>query len=162
VLRLCRRGSVAKLDTPAIRVRGVMRRLRPGDDPALTVRRTARDDCVDANTSSTCRLGFTVGSGWTFLFYSQTPKARLQTPLNSAWMVAFVLPIGFGACRCAKSLLALCVPALGIILPCTVAQLFISPSEIIASVAAMIVGIGSAWFVSNSRWKCSLESCQNT
>jgi hypothetical protein len=141
LFRLRTRAAAAELDRPAIRARGALRGLAPGDDVALTVSRAGRAYCVEVNTRSTCGLGFTLGMGWSLLLYSQVPPGWPHAVLNVLWMAALLFPVGFWLRRRWESLLGLLVLAAGIVLPCTIGSSSVSCAEI----GAAIVGILAGW-----------------
>ena len=144
LLRFRTRAAAAELDTPAIRVPGVMRGLSPGDNLVITMSRAGQGYCVDVNTRSTCGLGFTLGMGWTLFLYSQIPTGWPHPVLNALWMAALVFPTGFWArCRWESFLGALVLTA-GVVLPCTLGTLTASPTEIAVAVTGILAGLASA------------------
>jgi glycopeptide antibiotics resistance protein len=140
LFRLRTRAATAELDSPAVRAPQVMHGLRPGDPVVLTVSRAHGRYCVDVNRRSVCVPGFTLGTGWTFLAYSQVPSGWPHTVLNLLWVAALLFPFGFWLRLRRESMLAALVLATGVLLPCTVGGLTASPGELGAGIAAILTG----------------------
>jgi Concanavalin A-like lectin/glucanases superfamily/VanZ like family len=146
LFRLRTRAAAAELDSPALRARGIMRGLGPGDILAMTVSRAGRTYCVGVNERSMCGLGFTLGMGWSFFAYSQVAAGWPHTALNAVWMAALLFPFGFWLRPRRESLLGALVLAAGAMLPCTLGNLSASTPEI----GAAAVGILAGWTA--ARW----------
>jgi hypothetical protein len=103
VLRHRSRANGVRFDHPGVRLVGALGTTSPGDTVRIAVWRTEGGRCVELDRQSTCRLGFTVGSGWTVL-HSDT---RIPTAvLNAGWLALLMLPFGYWARRNTASLLA--------------------------------------------------------
>jgi glycopeptide antibiotics resistance protein len=144
IFRLRTRAAALELDSPAIRMRGVLRGLAPGAEWAATISRAGRDYCVDIDGRTTCTRGFTLGMGWAFLIYSQVPPGWLHALLNLSWMASLLFPFGFWVRRRWESLLGAFVLVIGVVLSCSLGDLGSSPAEI----SAGIVGVSAGWLSS--------------
>jgi hypothetical protein len=146
VFRLRTRAAAAELDSPAIRASGVMRDVHAGDHLAVTVSRDRRGYCVDVNGHATCGLGYTLGTGWTFLAYRQIPPGWAHLVLNALWMAVLLLPFGFWARWRWESLLGLLVLMTAVVLPCTLGTLDFALAELGAGIAGIAAGaVGARW-----------------
>jgi len=135
------RGESFRLDRPAISISDVMD-FAPGDTFEISASRSKRDYCLTVNREPYCNLGFTAGSGWTLLWFSESLPPGLQSGLNVVWLCLLLLPVGlwlrpnlasvFGAAI--VSAVLLWAPSLTGMLPTPL-------SEWIGGVAGMIAGI---------------------
>jgi hypothetical protein len=139
VLRVRSRSAALEMDRPAIRARGALRSLKPGDAIALSFSRTGGRYCVGVNGRSDCGLGYTIGVGWAFFIYSQI-GSRWHEVLNIAWMFALGLPLGFWLRARWESLLALVVLAIGLTVPFLLGDLGASFGELCGVAAGVVVG----------------------
>lgn len=89
------RGSAWRLDQPDLRVRGVFDQVSFGDTLRIVARRDGRGYCLTMNGVGTCPIGFTIGSGWSLLWYSERLTQWLQDALGIGWVAGLVLPVGF-------------------------------------------------------------------
>jgi hypothetical protein len=140
VFRLRTRAAAARLDSPAIRAKGILNGLAHGAGLALTISRVDRSYCVTVNNRSICGLGFTLGMGWTVLVYSQVSPSWLHPMLGASWMAMLLFPFGFWLRRRWESLLGALVLVTGIVLPCTMGRLDTSLVEIGSAIAGILAG----------------------
>jgi hypothetical protein len=140
LFRLRTRAAAAELHSPAVRVPEILRGLGAGEPLALTVSRAGRRYCVEVNARSRCVPGFTLGTGWAFLAYSQVASGWPHTALNVLWVAVLLFPFGFWLRRRRESMLAAVVLAVGILLPCTLGGLTAAPAEAGAGIAAILAG----------------------
>lgn len=97
VLRVRTRAASLRLDQPDLRLRGALTRVAPGDTLRVEARRDPDGYCLRVNETQTCRLGFTIGSGWTLLLYPRHFPPWLQRLLGAGWVAVMVVPVGFWA-----------------------------------------------------------------
>jgi hypothetical protein len=83
------------LDRPDLRVRGMMKLLRPSDTVTIEVRRGERGSCVRVEARATCGLAFSLSQGWALLMYPEFLPRWLEALLGKAWMAGLLLPLGF-------------------------------------------------------------------
>jgi hypothetical protein len=142
VFRLRTRAAVAKLDSPTLRARGVMRGLVPGDDLTVTLSRPGKTYCLDVNARSICGLGFTLGMGWSFFLYSQIPSGWPHEVLNALWIMALLFPFGFWFRRRWESVLgAMLITATAMALCTSLGHLVAAPAEIGAAFVGILGGL---------------------
>jgi hypothetical protein len=145
LFRVRTRAAAANLDSPAILAPGALTGLRPGEGLTIAVSRVGRRYCVEANSRSTCGLGFTLGMGWAFLAYTQMPPGWIPAALNLAWMAVIVLPVGFWLRRRWESFLGIAIILAAAALVCVVGSLTIPPQEAAVAILALLLGRASAW-----------------
>jgi VanZ family protein len=87
------RGESFRLDRPALSVSDVMD-LTPGDTIDISTSRWEGDHCLAVNRETHCGLGFTAGSGWTLLWFSESLPSGLQSGLSVMWLCLLLLPFG--------------------------------------------------------------------
>jgi Concanavalin A-like lectin/glucanases superfamily/VanZ like family len=153
VLRIRTRASTVDLDSPAIRARGVLRGVSPGENLVVTVSREAHGYCVVVNGRSTCGQGFTLGLGWGLFGYSQIPGGWMEVALGWAWMAGLMFPVGFWIRHRWESALAVTIVVAGVVLPTVLGTLAWSPAEIVAALVGMGSGAAAA-----RRWQRSSEA----
>jgi glycopeptide antibiotics resistance protein len=141
VFRLRTRAAAMELDSPPLRARGAMRGLVRGGDLTVTLSRTGATYCVEVNARSTCGLGFTLGTGWSFFLYSQIPPGWPHGVLNGLWMMALLLPFGFWFRRRWESLLGVAVMTATAVLVCILGHVSVAPAEIGAGLVGTLGGL---------------------
>lgn len=143
VLRVRTRAGALRLDQPDLRVRGAMRGIAPGDTLRITVRRDGGGYCLLLNGALTCRLGFTIGSGWAILLYPEIFPSWVRSLLSFGWLGGLVVPVGYWIGDRRSALLGLAtasasaafVPLLVGLLPCP-------PLEWAGLAAGVTAGVG--------------------
>jgi hypothetical protein len=84
-----------RLDHPDVRLRGGTRDLRVGDSWSVAVWTPAPGrHCLARGADTACGLGFTVGAGWTMLYYPEALPSGAHNLLNGLWVTAWLLPVG--------------------------------------------------------------------
>jgi len=85
-----------RLDQPDIRLVDGWRDVAPGTTIHVRAWSAARGTwCLTVLARSACDLGFTVGSGWSVLYYPETTGNQLRVVLSVVWVAAIVFPAGF-------------------------------------------------------------------
>jgi hypothetical protein len=95
VFRYRTRSTALRLDQPDLRVAGGWT-AGPGDTATLRIWAEQPGRWCLANAGQpVCGLGFTIGSGWSLLYYVEAfpPWARLA--LSAGWVAALAFPVGF-------------------------------------------------------------------
>lgn len=87
------RGESFRLDRPALSISGVMD-VTPGDTIEISASRSEGGHCLAVNRETHCGLGFTAGSGWTLLWFSESLPSGLQSGLNVVWLCLLLSPFG--------------------------------------------------------------------
>jgi hypothetical protein len=97
VFRLRTRAAALRLDRPDIRIANAMQPFHQGDSLDITVtRRRAGDFVVAVNRSPTAYdRGFTVGSGWALLLFSDSLPHRFEAALTALWVGMLFLPAAY-------------------------------------------------------------------
>jgi hypothetical protein len=141
VVRFRTRAAAMRLETPSVRLPDALRDLPPGARLVVTVQKDRGDSCIELNASLTCGLGFTVGSGWSFLFPTQGLARGLFGALNVLWVAALVLPVGYSSRREWWSLPPSLIVVLAVLLlPIATVSATTTPSEVGAAVFGLITG----------------------
>jgi hypothetical protein len=122
VFRYRTRSTAWGLDQPDLRVPGGWS-ARPGELAAVRAWSPARGEwCLASGRAHHCGLGFTVGSGWTLLFYAEAFPAWLRALLSAGWAAAVTFPVGFFLRQRGEGVAAVTVAVLGFaVLPGVVA-----------------------------------------
>ncbi len=81
-----------RLDQPDIRVRDGMTTILRGDTLQVVVIPGGRATCIEIKRRRECDLGFTLGSGWSVLLYSEAFSETVVRLLGIVWMAALVFP----------------------------------------------------------------------
>ncbi len=85
-----------RLDQPDLRIAGALGAIRSGDTITLTVQRRPPGWSVGASERRYHR-GFTVGSGWGWLFPLKRLSPAAETFLGILWAAALLVPLGYWA-----------------------------------------------------------------
>ncbi len=138
VLRYRTHASEWRLDQPDLRLRGALARVVRGDTLVIEATRSTSGICLMLNGTGTCRLGYTIGSGWALLLFPEHFPPWLQQLLGAAWVGAFLIPVGIWSRKRPETLLAA-----GIL----VAGLFFLPgrSGLLPTPPLQLLGAGVAW-----------------
>jgi hypothetical protein len=83
------------LDTPELKVRGVLEGAAPGDTVLLATVATPLGQCFIVRRVSHCGIGPNGGDGWRLLYSGDALAATTGRALNALWLGLLVLPIGF-------------------------------------------------------------------
>ncbi|MGH9892769.1 MAG: VanZ family protein, partial [bacterium] len=140
VLRYRTRASQWRLDQPDVRLRGVLARVARGDTLVIEASRSTSGTCLMLNGTGTCRLGYTIGSGWALLLFPEHFPPWLQQLLGAAWVGAFLIPVGMLSRRQPETLLAT-----GIL----IAGLFVLPGRggLLPTPPLQLLGAGAGWLL---------------
>lgn len=143
VFRIRTRAAALKLESPAIRARGVLRGIAAGDDVTLAISSpTGGRCCVTVNATETCGRAFAVARGWALFFDSQVPAAWSASMLDGTWMAALVFPIGFWARARRESVVAGVLLLVGIAVGYVVTGVSLSAFEVAAGALGVLAGVG--------------------
>jgi VanZ family protein len=143
IYRIRTRAAALGLDSPQLRVAGVMRAVRAQELLTVSVWRKRRGYCVEVNDRVECDLGFSAGSGWAFLLHGQGLPAAAQRPLNVIWMAGLVLPVGYWTRPRWEALVALAaLGAMVVMLPESVGLIATTPVEMGGLLAGFFAGRG--------------------
>ena len=141
VYRFRTRAASAGLDSPELRVPGALRGVRAGDPLTVVVRPERNGYCVEVNGSTTCGIGFTAGTGWALLLYSQGPPPAIHGLLSILWMAALALPVGYWTRMGRASDLALVLLALAVLaLPAAAGLAPTAPGEVAGALTGFLGG----------------------
>jgi hypothetical protein len=141
VLRYRTLAAEWRLDQPDVRLRGALARVARGDTMVIEARRTTSGTCLMLNGTGTCRLGYTIGSGWAMLLFPEHFPPWLQQLLGAAWVGAFTIPVGLLARKRPESLLALGFLVVGLfVLPGRSGLLPTPPLQLLGGSAGWLLG----------------------
>jgi len=140
VLRYRTLASRWLLDQPDLRLRGALTGIAPGDTMSIVAGREEGRTCLMVNGSGSCNLGYTIGSGWALLLFPEHFPPWLQQLLGSAWVGAFVIPVGLWARKRPETLLAAVILIAGLlVLPGRTGLLPTPPMQ--------LLGAGTGWLL---------------
>jgi len=144
VYRYRTRAIASGLRGPEIRARGAVRGIAWRDPLSIIVRPVDSGYCFRVNATEHCGLGFTVGTGWAFLFGGQPGFLWLQPTFNPGWLAALFFPIGlwarFGWAFVAAVALSL---VFLLILPSSIGLLPTPATELVGALAGFLAGWAS-------------------
>jgi len=140
VLRYRTLASMWRLDQPDVRLRGALARVARGDTLVIEASRSTSGTCLMLNGTGTCRLGYTIGSGWALLLFPEHFPPWVQQLLGAAWVGAFLIPVGVLSRKRPETLLAA-----GIL----VAGLLVQPgrSGLLPTPPLQLLGAGAGWLL---------------
>jgi hypothetical protein len=140
VLRYRTLAAEWRLDQPDVRLRGVLAGVARGDTLVIEASRTTSGTCLTLNGTGTCHLGYTIGSGWALLLFPEHFPRWLQQLLGSAWVGAFMIPVGLLARKRPETLLAA-----GLL----VTTVFVLPgrSGLLPTPWPQLLGAGAGWLL---------------
>lgn len=129
-----------RFDQPDVRLRGALAQVARGDTLVIETSRATSGTCLMLNGAGTCRLGYTIGSGWTLLLFPEHFPPWLQQLLGAAWVGAFLIPVGMWSRTRPETLLAT-----GILL----AGLFVLPGRggLLPTPPLQLLGAGAGWLL---------------
>jgi len=144
VYRYRTRAIALRLRGPEIRVHDALRGIVWRAPLSVIVRPADSGYCFRVNVTEHCGLGFTVGTGWAFLFGGQPGILRLQPILNPGWLAALFFPIGLWA-RFGWAFVAAVALSLAslLILPSAIGLLPTPPTELVGALAGFLAGWAS-------------------
>ncbi len=141
VLRYRTRAARWRLDQPDLRLRGALAGIARGDTLSIDARLEAGGTCLLLNGTGTCHLGYTIGSGWALLLFPEHFPPWLQQLLGSAWVGAFVIPVGLWARKRPETLLAAVILVVGLFgLPARTGLLPTPPTQLLGAGVAWMLG----------------------
>jgi hypothetical protein len=147
VLRYRTRATRWRLDQPDIRLRHAFAHVASGDTLHIGVRRNASGYCLSLNQVARCGLGYSVGSGWTLLYYPRHLPVWTITLLEAGWVAGLAFPLGLWARRRAETALAavLLIAAL-LVLPPFIGLIRTPPHQVAGGAIGVLLGAGlHAW-----------------
>jgi hypothetical protein len=97
VYRYRTRAAELRLDQPDLRNEQVMAGVVEGDSLAVDVWREPDGHCISVNGSSACGLGFTLGLGWSLLYYTGSLPGWFVAILTGVWLVGLAMPGAYWA-----------------------------------------------------------------
>ena len=135
------RAESFRLDRPVLDVPDVMD-LTPGDTIEVRVWRDGAAYCATVNQDQVCGLGFTVGSGWTLLQYSESFPLWLTRVLNPLWLCLLLVPVGYWSRPNVYSVLGAVVLVAGLALaPAVTGLLATTSAEWIGAGLGVVIGM---------------------
>jgi len=147
VFRYRTRAKMLRLDQPSLRLRDQMAGVSPGDTIRIRVWRDGHY-CVALDDRPVCGLGFTVGTGWAMLFYSEILPYWLLRLLNFGWIGGLLIPFGFWARANRLSLIGGAAILIGMVALPSVLKLLPTPGfEWLGAIAGISVGRGIRWAI---------------
>ena len=140
VLRNRTLASQWRLDQPDVRLRGALAQVARGDTLVIETSRSTSGTCLMLNGAGTCRLGYTIGSGWALLLFPEHFPPWLQQLLGAAWVGAFLIPVGILSRKRPETLLAAGIVTAG---------LFVLPgrSGLLPTPPLQLLGAGAGWLL---------------
>jgi hypothetical protein len=168
VLRHRSRSVGVGLDQPNLVLPGALDGVRPGTTVRLEIHRERRSPtyCATVDGRGRCGLGYSVGSGWRLLLFTEWLPTRLVGALDLVWIALLLLPIGFHARRrLPGAAAALAAAVILFLLPPLVDILPPSAAEMAAAAVGWLLGfaLGSAasqWGLGHDRHVRPLEQRQ--
>jgi len=147
VLRYRTRAARWRLDQPDIRLRHAFAPVASGDTLHIGVRRTDRGYCLSLNQVARCGLGYSVGSGWTLLYYPRHLPVWLLTLLEAGWVAGLAFPLGLWGRRRPETVLAVVVLIAALIaLPPPIGLIGTPPHQMVGGAIGVLLGAGlQAW-----------------
>ena len=129
---------------PEVRVRDAIRGIAWRDSLEVTVRPVHTGYCIRVNTTEHCGLGFTVGTGWAFLFDDGPSSRWPKTVLDSSWLAVLFFPVGLWA-RFPWSLPAVVAFSLAflLIVPTAIGLIPTSTTELLAALIGLLAGFAT-------------------
>jgi len=136
------RAADFQLDQPDVRWVAAMDDLMVGDTTTVRIWGRRSQPCMALGTRQRCGFGFTVGSGWTLLFYAESFPNWLKLGLTGAWVAGLLLPVGFWFRRDARSVAALVIVGVGLaVIPASTELVTTLWWEWIAAVVGVVLGL---------------------
>jgi hypothetical protein len=147
VLRYRTRTARWRLDQPDIRLRHAFADVTSGDTMHIVVRRDPSGYCLSLNQVARCGLGYSVGSGWTLLYYPRHLPIWVVTGLEIAWVAGIAFPLGLWARRRPETAVAAIVlSAALLLLPPLTGLIRTPPYQIAGGGMGVLLGAGlQAW-----------------
>ncbi len=97
VYRYRTRAAALRFDQPDLRYEQGMAAVLEGDSLAVSVWREPDGHCISVNGSSACGLGFTLGLGWSLLYYTGSLPGWFVVVLTGVWLVGIAMPGAYWA-----------------------------------------------------------------
>jgi hypothetical protein len=143
VVRYRSRAWLWRLDEPDLRLPGAFAGLVPGDTIHITVQRRPDGYCLSLNRIARCGIGYSVGSGWSVLYYARHFPPWVFLLLDAGLVAGLVLPIGYWARRRPETALAAVLLAAGLFaLPLVTGLVRTPPHEIAGAAMGLLLGGG--------------------
>ena len=141
VYRFRTRAAALGLDSPDLRLEGVLRGIHPGTPMMVVVSPQGAGYCIDVSGTSTCGIGFTAGMGWGLLLFHQLPPWT-HGLLNVLWVAGLMFPLGYWArARWECGLAVAMVAAALLLLPSTIGLVRTPPQELAAALVGLFAGL---------------------
>ncbi len=147
VLRYRTRAARWRLDQPDLRLRHAFAHVASGDTLHIGVRHDNGGYCLSLNQVARCGLGYSVGSGWTLLYYPRHLPIWISTGLEIAWVAGIAFPFGLWARRRPETVLAAALlTAALLVLPFLTGLIRTPPHQIAGGGIGVLLGAGlHAW-----------------
>ncbi len=140
------RAADLRLDEPDVRWVATMDDLMVGDTTAVRIWGQRGQTCIALGNRERCDFGFSVGSGWTLLYYGGSFPPWLKVGLNGVWVAGLLLPIGFWFGRGVVSATAVVITGVGLAVIPTATVLTTTPWwEWGAAATGLAVGVLLRW-----------------
>jgi hypothetical protein len=97
VFRYRTRAAAMRFDQPDLRLERGMAAITEGDSLAVNVWKESSGHCISVNDVSTCGLGFTLGMGWSLLYFTGSLPGWLVAVLTGVWLIGLAMPGAFWA-----------------------------------------------------------------
>ncbi|MDH3455962.1 MAG: hypothetical protein OER90_03900, partial [Gemmatimonadota bacterium] len=125
-LRYRTRAADYRLDRPHLRIeqRGD---LSPGDSLFVRTWNSTTGRCLQLGAKTKCGIGYTVGSGWSLLFYAESFPRWLKRVLDVGWVAGLFLLVGFWTRTGVTGGTALLVAGLGLVIVPVASPLVMTP-----------------------------------
>jgi hypothetical protein len=143
VIRYRTRSVGARLDQPSLVVPGGLRDARVGEPVRIDLGRDGDGDasCVAVQGRERCGVGFSAGSGWTVLLFTEALPVRLRIALDLLWIAVWLVPVGYYSRRRRSGALSALGAALTLlVLPGVVGLLPLSAGEAAAALGGWLLG----------------------
>jgi hypothetical protein len=95
VVRYRSRTRLFGLDQPDYVAKSVFGGAATGDSMSVDLWRESRHWCIRVGARQDCRVGPTVGRGWSVLFYPDAIGQRWGSWIDACWAAALLIPLGF-------------------------------------------------------------------
>ena len=144
VVRFRTRSVDARLDRPGLVLANALQGVAPGSTVRVRFHPAPQGEgyCIDVDGAVRCGLGFTVGSGWRLLLYTEGMPAPLRAGVDLLCVALLLLPLGYFARRPGvAAAAALAAAATLAVLPGPVGLLPLSGGEGAAAVAGWLLGL---------------------
>jgi hypothetical protein len=141
VLRYRSRAARWRLDQPDLRLRHAFASVAVGDTLRIAVRREGNGYCLSLAPTTRCGIGYTIGSGWSLLYYPRHLPSWMVVLLEMGWIAGLLFPLGLWARRNAATTIAIALPLVALfVLPPLTGLVHTPPHQLAGAVLGLLSG----------------------